>query len=105
MTGHFHGIALVLGNARSLARWPAEIRSHLRAALAEGTAAQWMLASQDETAARTALVAAGVDIIDLDQAARMAFERAVAEVADQAFSMLPPALPRLLGRLPTLERE
>jgi TRAP-type C4-dicarboxylate transport system substrate-binding protein len=99
MTGHFHGIALVLCNARSLASWPEDIRSALYAAVSEGTAAQWRFASEEEVAARLALEAGGVGIIDPDEAARAAFRRAVRTVIEQAHSELPQQFSRLL-RLP-----
>src|SRR6266849_6238535 len=75
MTGHFHGIALVLCNARSLASWPDDVRSALSAAVSESTAAQWKLAFEHEVAAREALEAQGINIIDLDEAARSAFKQ------------------------------
>jgi len=104
MTGHFHGIALVLCNARSLASWPDDVRSALSAAVSESTAAQWKLAFEHEVAAREALEAQGINIIDLDEAARSAFKQAVGTVIEQGYSELPQELVRLLrdsGAVPT----
>lgn len=94
MTAHFHGIALVLCNAKSLARWPEELRSALRAAASESTTAQWNFASEDESAARSALAAQGVSIVDLDDVARVAFKQAVRTVIEQGHSALPPDIDR-----------
>jgi TRAP-type C4-dicarboxylate transport system substrate-binding protein len=96
MTGHFHGIALVLCNARSWEDWPADIRAALSAAVSEGTAAQWRLAAEDEIACRTALAATGVGFVDLDDAARAAFKHAVRPVVEQRYSELPCELTELL---------
>lgn len=94
MTGHFQGIALLLCNARALAGWPEDVRSVLSAAVFEGTAAQWAFASADERAARSALEAQGLDIVDLDDAARAAFKQAVRGVIEQGHSALLPELSR-----------
>ena len=55
MTGHFQGIVLLLCNAKCLAGWPAGVRTMLRAAAREATAAQWQLAADEEVASRSAL--------------------------------------------------
>jgi TRAP-type C4-dicarboxylate transport system substrate-binding protein len=85
MTGHFHGIALVLCNAKSAASWPEDVRSALRAAVSESTDAQWQLAAEAERSARSALEAQGIEIIDLDNAARAAFKRAVGNVIERGY--------------------
>jgi tripartite ATP-independent transporter DctP family solute receptor len=94
MTGHFHGIALVLCNARSLASWPEDVRSALRAAVLESTTAQWKFASEDESSARSALEAQGIGIVDLDDVARAAFKQAVRTVIEQGYSALPQDIER-----------
>jgi tripartite ATP-independent transporter DctP family solute receptor len=71
MTGHFHGIALVLCNAPSLAGWPGDVRLALAAAMSESTAAQWQFASEDES-----------------------FKRAVRAVIEQGHSALPQEIER-----------
>jgi TRAP-type C4-dicarboxylate transport system substrate-binding protein len=96
MTRHFHGIALLLCNAKSWADWPDDIRATLTAAVAESTSAQWQFAAEDEIACRAALAAQRVSFIDLDDAARAAFKHAVRGVIAQQFSALPPELTALL---------
>jgi TRAP-type C4-dicarboxylate transport system substrate-binding protein len=96
MTGHFHGIALVLCNTRSWANWPEEVRSALSVALSESTAAQWKFASDEEVSARSALKTQGISIIDLDESARAAFKQAVRTVIEQGCSGLPQELSDLL---------
>ena len=97
MTGHFHGIALLLCNARSLANWPEVIRATLRAAVDKSTAAQWTFASNDELECRSALANQGVSIVDLDETARSAFKQSVRSVVEQSYSSMPRELLRLLG--------
>jgi TRAP-type transport system periplasmic protein len=94
MTGHFHGVALVLCNARVLANWPEDVRLALAAAMSESTAAQWQFASEDESSARLALEAQGVSIVDLDETACAAFKRAVRAVIEQGYSALPQEIER-----------
>jgi TRAP-type transport system periplasmic protein len=89
MTGHFQGIVLLLCNAKCLAGWPAEVRTMLRAAVREGTAAQWQLASDEEVASRSALEAQGVEIVDIDDAGRALFKQAVRGVIEQRTAELP----------------
>ena len=94
MTGHFHGIALLLCNAKSLAGWPENVRTILRTAVSESTAAQWKLASDEEIASRSALRARGIGIIDLDDAGRAAFKQAVRAVIERGYADLPDAVLR-----------
>jgi TRAP-type transport system periplasmic protein len=96
MTGHFHGIALVLCNAASWANWPREARAALSSAMSEATAAQWEFAREEEVVSRLQLEAQGVSVVDLDEAARAAFEQAVRPVIEQGRSRLPPELPQFL---------
>jgi TRAP-type transport system periplasmic protein len=96
MTGHFHGIALVLCNAASCASWPREVRTALSAAMSEATAAQWEFAREEEVASRLDLEAQGVSVVDLDDAARAAFDQAVRAVIEQGRAALPAELSQLL---------
>ena len=98
MTRHFHGIAIVLCNARSWNSWPGEIQSALHAAISESTAAQWKLASDEERECQSALEAQGVSIIELSEAARLAFKLAVRDVVERGYLALPPELSSLLDR-------
>jgi TRAP-type transport system periplasmic protein len=92
MTRHFHGIAVVLCNARSWNNWPDEVRSALYEAVAESTASQWRFASDDERECQTSLEAQGVGIIEPSEASRLAFRQAVRDVIDRGYSALPPEL-------------
>ena len=94
MTGHFQGIVLLLCNAKRLAGWPEKMRTILRAAVREGTAAQWQLASDEEVASRSALEARGIDIVDIDDAGRTTFKEAVRVVIEQGYTDLPEAVLR-----------
>jgi TRAP-type C4-dicarboxylate transport system substrate-binding protein len=92
MTGHFQGIVLLLCNAKRLAGWPETMRTILRAAVHEGTAAQWQLAADEEVASRSALEAKGIDIVDIDDAGRTAFKEAVRVVIERGYADLPEAV-------------
>jgi TRAP-type C4-dicarboxylate transport system substrate-binding protein len=72
------------------------VRAALSAAIGEATAAQWEFARDEEVAARAALEAQGVSVIDLDEAGRAAFVRAVRTVIEQARAGLPVEVSRLL---------
>ena len=96
MTGHFHGIALVLCNAASWASWPPDIRAAVDGALAQATAVQWRMAEDEDRACRVALAAEGVEIVDLDDATRDAFRRAVRNVRDERLRALSPEVADLL---------
>jgi C4-dicarboxylate-binding protein DctP len=96
MTGHFHGIALVLCNAAVRASWPPAVRAALSGAFCEATAAQWEFAGDEEVAARAALEAEGVSVIDLDEAGRAAFKQAVRTVIERARAELPMEVSQLL---------
>ncbi|MBM3528241.1 MAG: TRAP transporter substrate-binding protein [Alphaproteobacteria bacterium] len=89
LTGHFHGIALVLCNAAAWAGWPAEFRAALSEALEEATQAQWRFSVEDDVSCRAALEGEGVRIADLDPGARAAFRSAVSRVAGRLRSALP----------------
>jgi C4-dicarboxylate-binding protein DctP len=89
MTGHFHGIALVLCNAASWAAWPQPARTALDAVLAEATSAQWRMAEAEDGACRASLAAEGVEFVDLDAAARESFRQAVRAVRDEQLRALP----------------
>jgi TRAP-type C4-dicarboxylate transport system substrate-binding protein len=100
MTGHFHGIALLLCNAAMLAAAPPALGDALIAAAADATAAQWAFATQDERESRAALEAAGVAIVDPDAEAEAAFRAAVRPIAERQLAALPPDLASLLTRRP-----
>jgi TRAP-type transport system periplasmic protein len=90
LTGHFHGIALVLCNAAARAGWPGALRDALDEALADATEAQWRFSAEDDVRCRAALAAEGVRIDEPDPAGRAAFRAAVARVAERQCAALPP---------------
>jgi TRAP-type transport system periplasmic protein len=92
MTGHFQGIVLLLCNAKCLTGWTEQVRETLRAAVCESTLAQWRLASDEEIAARSALKARGIEIIDFDDDGRAPFKQAVRAVIKQGYADLPEAV-------------
>jgi TRAP-type C4-dicarboxylate transport system substrate-binding protein len=100
MTRHFQGIALLLCNAKCLAGWPEQVRTILRAAVRESTAAQWRLASDEEIASRSSLETQEIDIIDLDEAGRAPFKQAVRAVIEQGYVDLPDAVLRTVRSSP-----
>ncbi len=89
MTRHFHGIALLLCNARMLAAAEPQLVAALTEAAARATAAQWDFATQEEQESRTALEASGVAIVDLEPAAELAFRNAVRPLAGRHLAALP----------------
>jgi hypothetical protein len=95
-TAHFHGVALVLCNARAWSAWPQPVRDALAAAVAEATDAQWRFSAEDDVACRAELTRQGVQIVDPDAAEREAFRQAVAAVAAAQRAALPAAIARLL---------
>jgi C4-dicarboxylate-binding protein DctP len=96
MTGHFHGIALVMCNAATWTGWSPDVRTAVDSALAQATAAQWRMAEDEDRACRVALAAEGVEIVDLDDATRGAFRQAVRDVRDERLSALSPDVAGLL---------
>jgi TRAP-type C4-dicarboxylate transport system substrate-binding protein len=95
-TAHFHGVALVLCNARAWSAWPQPVRDALAAAVAEATDAQWRFSAEDDVACRAELTRQGVQIVDPDATEREAFRQAVAAVAAAQRAALPAAIARLL---------
>ena len=96
MTGHFHGIALLLCNAKRWENATPQLREALAQAAAQATQAQWEFATQDERESRVALEAEGVAIVDLTDAARAAFRAAVHDLVERQYGELPQGLARLL---------
>ena len=75
----------------------------LRAAVREGTAAQWQLASDEEVASRSALEAQGVEIVDIDDAGRALFKQAVRGVIEQRYADLPDVVLRATRPSPVIQ--
>jgi C4-dicarboxylate-binding protein DctP len=97
MTAHFHGIALLLCNAKLLDTCAPEFREARARAASEATQAQWDFATADERESRMALEAEGVAIADLDAAGRAAFRAAVRPLVERQIAALPADLSALLG--------
>jgi len=97
MTRHFHGVALLLCNARTWAAWALEIREALALAASRATQAQWDFATADERLSREALEAEGIAIGDLDAAGRAAFREAVRPLVERQVAELPPELIAMVG--------
>ena len=97
MTAHFHGIALLLCNAKMLDTCAPALRDALAQAASLATRAQWDFATEDERESRAALEAEGVAIVDLDDAGRAAFRAAVRPLAERQIEALPAELAALLN--------
>ena len=89
LTRHLLGVALVLFNADAVGAWPAEIRDGVLSAVAEATAAQRAFAEADDEICAKALREDGVEIIELSDDARQAFQdltRPEVEITRAGFS-------------------
>ena len=75
----------------------------LRAAVCEGTTAQWQLASDEEVASRSALEAQGIEIVDIDDAGRALFRQAVRVVIEQRYAGLPEVVLRATRSSPVIQ--
>ena len=96
MTGHFYGVALVLGNAERIAALPAEARAALDAAVTEATTAQRRFAMEDDTACLAALRNAGVAVLEPGDFDRDAFVGATESVVADLAAQIDPAMMRML---------
>lgn len=99
MTAHFHGIALLLGNAKMLAALSPQVRTALTEAAARATQAQWDFATREEQESRSALETEGVAIVDLDEASKAAFRATVEPLRQRQLAALPADLAALLGEV------
>ena len=89
LTRHLLGVALVLFNAERLAGLEPAHRAGLQRAIDRATKAQRRFAEEDDTICSAELRAQGVEIIELDDAARAAFAeatRAEVEITRANFS-------------------
>jgi TRAP-type transport system periplasmic protein len=80
MTGHFYGVALVLGNAKRIGALPQSVRRALQDSVNIATKAQRAYAVDEDEKCLAALIAAGVEVIKPETVDRAAFVRATAEV-------------------------
>jgi len=76
LTGHLLGVALVLFNRQTVESWPPDVRAAVEAAVTEATVAQRRFAEEDDEICAKALIGDGVELIELSEAERAAFENA-----------------------------
>jgi TRAP-type transport system periplasmic protein len=96
MTGHFHGVTLVLGNRAHIASWPKRVRDALHKAVAVATEAQHRAAAEDDVARLAELRAAGMQVIGTDELDRAAFVAATAEVVATQSTAIDPEVMRIV---------
>lgn len=82
LTGHLYGARGVLAHAPTFDAWPADVQQAVRASAREAIAQQRSEAGAAEEDAREKLQAQGVQIVELDDAARAAFRALAAPVLD-----------------------
>lgn len=80
LSGHFYGVALVLGNEKRIGALPPMVRKALQESVTVATKAQRAYAVEEDDKCLAALVAAGVEVIKPEAFDRAAFVRATAEV-------------------------
>lgn len=95
-TGHFQGVSLVLVNAKAWEQWPAHVKDAVTESVGRATSAQWGFAAEEDVEARSALIAHGVEVIDLDPAGVAAFQAAVKPLTERQDAALNPELARQL---------
>lgn len=92
LTGHFHGIVLLLANRAALERWPAPVRLALVDAAREATAAQRRLAADEDATCIAALEADGVTVVPAGEIDRDAMRAALADIVARDAAALDPTL-------------
>ena len=95
LTRHLLGVALVLFNARKLARLSSDERAGLQRAIDTATKAQRRFAEEDDDICSAALRAQGVEITDLSDAERAAFREATRAEVDITRARFSPELRNL----------
>lgn len=83
LTGHFFGVALVLGNRAAFAGFSPEERAGIDAAIADATAVQRALAAAEDEECLALLTADGAEVIGPEALDLGAFRSAVAGVVEQ----------------------
>ena len=97
LTGHLYGARGVFAHAPTFDAWPAEVQEAVRASVREAVAQQRSQAGAAEVDARRKLQAQGVQIVELDEAARAAFRALAAPVLDAFRAQHGERLLRLAG--------
>ena len=97
MTGHFYGVALVLGNAKRIDALPPAVREALIASVPPATASQRAFAVEEDEKGLAALAAAGITVVMPHQIDRSAFVRATAGVVERTKGSIAPGILRYFG--------
>jgi len=92
LTGHFFGIALVLGNRAALGRLDASQREAFDLGIVRATAAQREHAAAEDVACLRLLEADGVDVVKAGQVDHEAFRACVAGIVANETRQIDPAL-------------
>jgi len=82
LTGHLYGARGVYAHGPTFDAWPVDVQEAVRASVREAVLQQRSEAGAAEEAARTKLIAQGVEILELDAAGVAAFRAAASPVVD-----------------------
>jgi tripartite ATP-independent transporter DctP family solute receptor len=97
LTAHFWGASAFVCNAAQYAAWPQDVQDAVNAAAQEATAYQRKLAAAEDAEIMKKLDPAQNEVIELSDAERGAFRRAVQPVLDKYRKQLDPKLFASLG--------
>ena len=97
LTAHFWGASAFVCNAAQYASWPKDMQDAVHAAAKEATAFQRQLAAAEDAEIMKKLDPAQNEVIELSDAERGAFRRAVQPVLDKYRKQLDPKLFASLG--------
>lgn len=92
LTGHFHGIILLLANRKAYNAWPGPVRHALLEAVQEATAAQRRFAAEEDAECIKAFEADGVTVVPASEVDRDAMRAAVAEIVAKDAATIDPSL-------------
>jgi TRAP-type C4-dicarboxylate transport system substrate-binding protein len=84
LTAHCYLSRGIYMNRAEFERWPKELQQGIQSAAREAVAAQRDLAVEEEGVARSAIVSAGGEVLELTREERAAFVRAVKPLHDEA---------------------
>ncbi len=92
LTGHFHGIILLLANRKAYNSWPAPVRHALLEAVQEATTAQRRLAAEEDAECIKAFEADGVSVVPASEIDRQGMRAAVAHIVAEDAATIDPSL-------------
>jgi len=98
LTGHCYLSRGIYMNRAEFERWPKELQQGIQRAAREAIVAQRDLAVEEEEVARTAIVSAGGEVVELTPAERAAFARAVKPLHEEARRRFGEEVFALLGK-------